>query len=178
MSETPRSAFMKKVRNMGFSDKMHMTAARGTSFASGNGMNIIMLALVFGRCSEMNCVKGCAKWLAKLPPTVSVAYDKGIRGMRSLLPNFNFVFMPCFLAPAKGKTKFTVDEAIQGRGIARNRYVVEITYKRAKEWHLLKDVVPREKAHLMNSTWFWAMGFSNLCHEFLQPPPDVESDAQ
>jgi hypothetical protein len=56
--------------------------------------------------------------------------------------------------------------------------VLEITYKRAKEWHLLKEVIPREKAHLMNSTWFWAMGFSNLCHRFLQPPPDAESSAQ
>eukprot|EP00966_Prymnesium_polylepis_P130280 3013086-Prymnesium_polylepis.1 len=126
----------------------------------------------------MNLVKSCSKWLAKLPPTVSVAYDKGIRGMRSILPNFNFVHMPCFLAPSKGKDKFTVEEAISGRGIARCRYVVEITYKRVKEWHMLKEVIPREKAHLMNSTGFWAMGFSNLCHEFLQPPPDVETDAQ
>eukprot|EP00966_Prymnesium_polylepis_P130281 3013086-Prymnesium_polylepis.2 len=29
MSETPRTSFMKKVRNMGFSDKVHRTAARG-----------------------------------------------------------------------------------------------------------------------------------------------------
>ena len=69
--------------------------------------------------------------LACLPPSVHLAYDKGVRGMRSLLPNYNFVFMPCFLAPSKGKTQFTADEAIHGRGVARNRYVVEITHA----WH-------------------------------------------
>jgi hypothetical protein len=86
--------------------------------------------------------------------------------------------MPCFLAPAKGKTQFTVDEAIESRGVARNRYVIEITYKRVKEWKLLKEVVQSEHFHLMNSTWLWALGFSNLCHRFLQPPPAVETDQQ
>ena len=47
-----------------------------------------------------------------------------------------------------------------------------------KEWHLLKEVVPREKFHLMNSTWLWALGFSNLTHRFLQPPPSVETAEQ
>jgi hypothetical protein len=178
LTETPRVPFMKKVRNAMYSDKMHHSAARGTSFCSANGMNIIILALVFARCSEQACVRACRSQLANLPPWVSIAYDKGIRGMRSMLPNFNFVFMPCFLAPSKGKDRFTVDEAVQNRGIARNRYVVEITYKRAKEWHLLKEKICNEDFHLMNSTWFWAMGFSNLCHEFLQPPSDVESPAQ
>ena len=98
--------------------------------------------------------------------------------MRSLLPNYNFVFMPCFLAPAKGKTQFTSEEAVVNRGVARNRYVVEITYKRAKQWHLLKEIVPAENFHLMDATWLWAMGFSNLCHAFLQPPPDAETPAQ
>jgi hypothetical protein len=176
--ETPRIPFMKKVRNMMYSDKMHHSAARGTSFCTANGMNSIILPLVFGRCSELACVLALRSQLALLPHWVSVAYDKGIRGMRSVLPNFNFVFMPLFLAPSKGKDKFTVDEAVQNRGIARNRYVVEIGYKRAKEWHLLKEIIPRENFHLMNSTWFWAMGFSNLCHKFLLPPPDVESMSQ
>ena len=82
------------------------------------------------------------------------------------------------MAPAKGKDKFTVSEAVHGRGIARCRYVVEITYKRTKEWHLLKEVIPSEKFHLMNSTWFWALGFGNLCLNFLQPPPDSELASQ
>ena len=152
MTETIRSSFMKKVKLMQWSDKVHHSAARGTSFCSANGMTIIALALTFGRCSELNCVKACARWLKQLPSWVHIAYDKGIRGMRSLLPNLNFVFMPCFLAPAKGKTQFTVDEAIESRGIARNRYVIEITYKRVKEWKLLREVVPSEHFHLMNST--------------------------
>ena len=178
MTETIRSPFLKKAKLMQWSDKVHRSAARGTSFCSANGMHIIALALTFGRCSELNCVKACSHWLAQLPSHMHVAYDKGIRGMRSILPNMNFVFMPCFLAPAKGKTQFTVDEAAENRGIARNRYVVEITYKRVKEWHLLKEVVPSEHFHLMNATWFWALGFSNLCHKFLQPPPAAETSEQ
>lgn len=178
MTETIRSPFMKKVKLMQWSDKVHHSAARGTSFCSANGMTIIALALTFGRSSELNCVKACARWLKQLPSWVHVAYDKGIRGMRSLLPNLNFTFMPCFLAPAKGKTQFTPEEAIESRGIARNRYVVEITYKRVKEWKLLREVVASEHFHLMNSTWLWALGFSNLCHRFLQPPPAVETNKQ
>ena len=61
MAETPRTPFMKKVKNMGFSDKVHHTAARGTSFCSANGMHIIMLALVFGRCPcDIRCQHDCA----------------------------------------------------------------------------------------------------------------------
>ena len=120
MTETIRSPFMKKVKLMQWSDKVHHSAARGTSFCSANGMTIIALALTFGRSSELNCVKACGRWLAQLPSYVHVAYDKGIRGMRSILPNLNFVFMPCFLAPAQGKTKFEVEEAIETRGIARS----------------------------------------------------------
>eukprot|EP00966_Prymnesium_polylepis_P033390 776392-Prymnesium_polylepis.1 len=122
LTETPRVPFMKKARNMMYSDKMKHSAARGTSFCSANGMTIIILDLVFGRCSELACVLACRAQLSKLPHWASVAYDKGIRGMRSILPNLNFVFMPCFLAPSEGKNKFDVDEAVkQNRGIARNR---------------------------------------------------------
>lgn len=178
MTETPRTPIMKKVRNMAWSDKMHHAAARGTSFCSANGMNIMVLPLVFARASETACIRAMWSMLVLLPPFVSIAYDKGIRGMRSLLPNFNFVFMPCFLAPSKGKDKFTAGEAVHNRGVARNRYVVEITYARVKRWHLLKEIIPAENFHLMDATWLWAMGFSNLCHECLQPPPDVETPAQ
>lgn len=103
MTETIRSPFLKKVKLMQWSDKVHHSAARGTSFCSANGMNIIALALTFGRCSELNCVKACARWLKQIPAWMHVAYDKGIRGMRSILPNLNFVFMPCFLAPSRAR---------------------------------------------------------------------------
>ena len=177
-TETIRSSFMKKVRLMQWSDKVHHSAARGTSFCSANGMNIIALALTFGRCSELNCVKACAQWLKKIPPDMAFAYDKGIRGMRSILPNLNFVFMPTFLAPSQGKTKLTVDEAIETRGTARCRYLIEITYSRSKAWHLLKEIIPHEHFHLMNSTWSWSLGFSNLAQKFLQPPTAVETVEQ
>ena len=54
--------------------------------------------------------------------------------------------------------------------MARNRYVVEITYKRAKEWHLLKEVIEVEDFYLMNAVWLWSMGFSNLCHKSSSRP--------
>ena len=46
------------------------------------------------------------------------------------------------------------------------------------QWRLLKEVIEAENWHLMDAVWFWSMGFSNLCHRFLQPPPDVETAAQ
>jgi hypothetical protein len=55
---------------------------------------------------------------------------------------------------------------------------VEITYKRGKEWHLLKEIIGNGDFHLTNSTWFWAMGFANLQYKFLQPPPNAETPVQ
>ena len=98
--------------------------------------------------------------------------------MRSVLPNYNHVFMPCFLAPASGKTRFSGEEGVRNRGISRNRYVVEITYARVKLWHLLRDTVPVQNFHLIDATWWFALAFSNLCHDFLLPPPDAESVKQ
>ena len=69
----------------------------------------------------------------------------------------------------------TGDESIQNRGIARNRYVVEITYRRVKLWNILRDRVPIQNFHLLDLTWWFALAFSNLCHNFLQSPPDVET---
>ena len=70
MTETTRSPFMKKVRNMQHSDKMKHSCARGTTFCSGNRMTIMALPLVFGHSSEMSCVRACASMLAMLPPWV------------------------------------------------------------------------------------------------------------
>ena len=136
-------------------------------------MNIAVLDLVFARASETAIIRAMAHMLASLPPFVHVAYDKGVRGMRSMLPNFNFVFMPCFLAPAKGKTSFTGEEASANKAIARCRYVVEITYTRVKDWKILAGEVPRENFHLLNSAWWWALGHANMCRGFLVRPPDV-----
>lgn len=127
MTETPRTPFMKKVRNMMWSDKVHHSAARGGSFCSGNGMNIAVLDLVFARASETAIIRAMAHMLASLPPFVHVAYDKGVRGMRSMLPNFNFVFMPCFLAPSKGKTRFTASEVAPSPCHALARVCVDVT---------------------------------------------------
>ena len=91
-------------------------------------MNIIADELMLGRGSELNGVRRCcgAKQLGAIPRDCHIAYDKGIPGIFGILPNYNHCFMPAFLAPAKGKTQFDVKEAIHGRGVARNRNVVEI----------------------------------------------------
>ena len=60
------------------------------------------------------------------------------------------------------------------RAKSRNRYTVEISYSRVTDWSLLADVIPHEVFHLVDSTWWWALGFSNLELHFLQPPPDAD----
>ena len=98
--------------------------------------------------------------------------------MRTLLPNFNHVYMPVSLKQSKGKVKFTARETSHNRGVSKCRYNIEIVYSRVKSWHLLAETARRECFHLLDSTWFWALGFANLTMDQLQPAPDVESSAQ
>lgn len=176
-TETVRTTYMAQVKNQMFSDKVQASAARGCSFCTPTGLTIIALGLVLGRASELNCVRALRPEFHQIPGHCHLCYDKGVPGMRCCLPHFNHVWMPAFLAPARGKTKFTREEHLQNRAVARNRYVIEICYSRAKDWQLLGSYARRETFHLLDSTWFWALGFSNLCCDHLQPPPDVETEA-
>ena len=51
----------------------------------------------------------------------TIIYDKGAKALRCILPNGNHLYMPCFLAPAQGKTTFTGEEATGNKAIARCR---------------------------------------------------------
>ena len=134
--------------------------------------------LMFGKTSEPNALqdKNIQGALKNVSGKRAFIYDKGVRGIQT--PNDNFIYIPFFLAPAKGKTKFTGEEAGGNKATAVNRYVVEIGYTRVKDWSLLAGIIPRERFHLMNSTWLWALGFSNLVQGFLRPPPGVDARVQ
>ena len=134
--------------------------------------------LALGRASELGLVKVLSPEFQSVPSWCHLCYDKGIPGMRCILPNYNHVYMPVFLKPSKGKVKFTARETSHNRGVSKCRYVIEIVYSRVKSWHLLAETAKRECFHLLDPTWFWALGFANLAMKQLQPAPDVESRAQ
>ena len=103
--------------------------------------------------------------------TIPSRTTRGVRGC--FLPNDNHVYRPCFLAPAKGKVKFTGSEAAENKAVAKDRYVVEISYTRLKDWRILAGFVDREDFHLLNSAWLRTLGFGNLALGMLRPPPGL-----
>ena len=119
-------------------------------------------------------VKALRDQLDGLPSHLSVSYDKGIRGLRAILPHYNNVYMPCFLRPSEGKTHFTIEEASLNKAVATNRYVVEIMYSRVKAWKILAGEIPHERFHLLDSAWFWALGFQNMFRAVLKQPACVD----
>ena len=147
--------------------------ALGESLCTPHGLNSIAADLFTGRTSEVSALRELLSEFAKVPANRAFTYDKGAKALRCLLPNGNHLYMPCFLAPAKGKTSFTGEEACTNKAIARCRYVIEITYSRVKDWKILAGEIPRENFHLLNSAWWWALGHSNMCLGMLVPPPGV-----
>ena len=84
----------------------------------------------------------------------------------AFVPNLNNVIIPCFLTGGQ----YSVEQAIRNRGVATNRYVIEITYARVKAWQYLSPVVQRGHFELLNDVWWWALGFANLtCRPLKQP---------
>ena len=77
----------------------------------------------------------------------------------------NNVIVPCFLSGGY----YTAEQAIRNRAIATNRYVIEITYQRVKQWHMLKPEVPRKDFGYLNDVWWWALGFANYAYRPLKP---------
>lgn len=118
-TETVRASDQKLVKNQSYSDKMHSAAARGTTFTTGSGMTTIASQLYLARGSELNGIRSVRRELARYGRRLHFCYDKGVPGIRGVLPNYNFVHMPAFLAPASGKTKFEAEEAVENRGTAR-----------------------------------------------------------
>lgn len=170
MTESVRAAWLQAVYQQMYDSKTEHPGALGMMFCSAGGGACCVAPLYLARCSELNAVKALRDQLDGLPSHMSVSYDKGIRGLRALLPNYNNVYMPVFLRPSEGKTQFTIDEAVYNKAVATNRYVVEIIYSRVKAWKILSGEIPRERFHLLDSVWFWALGFHNMFREVLKRP--------
>ena len=132
LTEAVRVAWLQSVGNCMYDSKTDHPGAMGMMFCSPNGGACVASPLFLGRCSEHNAVKYLRDQLDDLPSHMAVCYDKGICGLQMILPNYNHVYMPHFLAPSEGKTKFTLEEAVYNKAVATNRYVVEIAFQRVK----------------------------------------------
>ena len=116
---------------------------------------------------EQEACKACAKVLERIPGKYALMYDKGVAKLQVHLSNLNQVITPCFLRKQK---RFSVAQGCRNRGITSNRYIAELPFARAKSWAFLAGTVKSEDAHLLNSVWWWTLGFQNLCHADLKPP--------
>jgi hypothetical protein len=150
---------MTGMRNAMWLDKSKHTGVMGMSWCTATGWNAVATDLVLGRTREYECGKYMASLLAGVGHCVSLCYDKGIPSLRAHLVNLNHVYIPCFLSADK-EYKYTSAEGSRNRAIAENRYVVEMTYSRVKAWRMLQPIAPREEFYLLNSVWWWALGFS------------------
>jgi hypothetical protein len=154
-----------------FSDKSKHSAAMGMSWCTPTGFSAIAADLVLSRTSEANIGRFIAPQFKAVPHKMALSYDKGVPTLRIFLPNMNNVLVPCFLKAGKYSSR----EVTRNRAIASNRYVVEITYARVKQWGLLSGVAEYGHFHLLNHVWWWALGFSNLQYGFLKPPrPSID----
>ena len=155
-TETVRA--MISVRNQQQSDKSKHSCARGLTWCMPIGWTAIASDLVLGRSSEYATAVAIAPQFAAVPPRIALCYDKGVASLRAHLPNLNNVVVPCFLTGGQ----YTAEQAIRNRAIATNRYVVEVTYAGVKAWKGLQPVVGRDDFRLLNSVWWWALGFGNF----------------
>ena len=101
--ETPRRGIFKQLKNQLWNDKTHHSAALGESLCTPHGLNIMAADLFTGRTSEVNALKDMVEEFKKVPAHKAFTYDKGAKALRCILPNGNHLYMPCFLAPSKGK---------------------------------------------------------------------------
>jgi hypothetical protein len=81
----------------------------------------------------------------------------------------NDVVLPCFLSKEHNH-RYTVAQASRNRAVAQSRYVIEVVFKRVKQWRMLLPIVPREDFHHLNDVWWWALGFSNAMHKPMRAP--------
>lgn len=181
-AEKPRAAHFAKIANQGMSDKIGNFAARGSHFCTPAGLVHTATPLYLARSSELQGVVAMREQLKALASWAHFCYDKGIKSgsMRTATPYMSFSFTPSFAKKdERGKKKIdSAEEVISSRAIARARYVPEIHYARVKNWKLLAPTIPVEKFHLMDSTWWWALSFSNLSQRYLRPPEDVLTHEQ
>ena len=158
-----------------------------------NGYVALACDLFCGRTSENEACLACAPAFAKIPHKYALMYDKGVAKLQVHLENMNQVCMmheylvstppcspnscpsrpssqvitPCFLRKLK---RFSVAQGCRNRGITSNRYIAELPFARAKQWAFLGGISKAEDAHLLNSVWWWSLGFQNLVCKDLKPP--------
>ena len=96
-------------------------------------------------------------WVQSKPPVLQMAVR---------IPNMNHVYVPYRV---QNRQTFGIDKAGENRGIAANRYMIEVTYRRVKKWKLIRPIVERSSFHLIDSVWHWANGFANVYHKPLLP---------
>ena len=126
-----------------FSDKSKHSAAMGMSWCTATGFSAIAADLVLSRTSEANIGRFVAPKFKDVPHKMSLSYDKGVPALRIFLPNMNHVLK---------SGKYTGTEVTRNRAIASNRYVIEITYARVKQWGMLSGIA--EYGHFHSSTTF------------------------
>lgn len=156
LTETVRKII--SVRNQQHSDKSKHSAAMGISWCTPTGWTAVASDLVFGRTSEYQAAVSMAGSFSNLPSHYALCYDKGVASLRAHLPNLNNVVVPCFLSGGH----YSAEDAIRNRAVATNRYVIEITYQRVKQWKMLQPVVPWEQFDYINHVWWWGLGFGNI----------------
>ena len=162
LTDTVRS--MISVRNQQRSDKSKHACAMGLSWCTPTGWTAIASDLVLGRTSEYNAAVSLAPAFSNVPSQWALCYDKGVASLRAHLPHLNNVVVPCFLSGGY----YSVEQAVRNRAIAINRYVIEVTYSRVKSWQMLAPIIPYADFALLNSVWWWALGFTNLHYKPLK----------
>ena len=121
------------------------------------------------QCDELQSV------LRKIPASGHFGYDKGECNMQAMCPNLNHCYVPTVVeGKARGAT-LTGQTGGHSRGVAENRYSIEVVYRCAKTFRLLAGKVNRSRMRWINPTWVWALGFHNVVHQIPRPPHDDSS---
>ena len=167
LTETVR--LLIELRNMQYLGKSQHSGAMGAAWCSALGFVAVASDLTLGKTSEYELGKFLAPSLEGVPSHVRLCYDKGLPSLRPHLPNMNDVVLPCFLSKEHNH-RYTVAQASRNRAVAQSRYVIEVVFKRVKQWRMLSPIVPREDFHHLNDVWWWALGFSNAMHKPMRAP--------
>ena len=130
--------------------------------------------MVLARATEGALMQGpeMQKVLAQIPATGHIGYDKGETNLQAMCPNLNHCFVPTMVeGKAKGAT-LTGQTGLHSRGVAENRYSIEVVYRGVKTFGLLQRKVRRQRMRWIEPTWGYACGFHNVVHQVLRVPHD------
>ena len=163
-----------RVGQMQQSTKLDDAAARAVALATGGGMVIGYTPMVLARATEGALMQSeeMQQVLRKIRPSGHIGYDKWETNLKAMCPNLNHCYVPTVVdGKAKGAT-LTGQTGNHSRGVAENRYSIEVVYRGAKTFRLLQGKVRRSRMRWINPTWVWALGFHNVVHQVLRPPHD------